>query len=101
MLRRTLLATAALGLGLMTAGGALAAGMDKVKACFVYVGPIGDGGWTYQHHQGALELQKTYGDKVEVPVTCRLDTAEEVSIYEAGGVLQRFAKDFLESRKAA
>ena len=66
MLRRTLLATAALGLGLMTAGGALAAGMDKVKACFVYVGPIGDGGWTYQHHQGALELQKTYGDKVEV-----------------------------------
>lgn len=66
MLRRTLLATAALGLGLMTAGGALAAGMDKVKACFVYVGPIGDGGWTYQHHQGALEVQKTYGDKVEV-----------------------------------
>jgi len=32
-----------------------------------------------------------------VPVTCRLDTAEEVSIYEAGGVLQRFAQDFLES----
>jgi len=34
---------------------------------------------------------------VEVPVTCRLDTAEEVSIYEAGGVLQRFAQDFLAS----
>jgi aconitate hydratase len=33
-----------------------------------------------------------------VPVTCRLDTAEEVSIYEAGGVLQRFARDFLENR---
>jgi hypothetical protein len=32
-----------------------------------------------------------------VPVTCRLDTSEEVSIYEAGGVLQRFAQDFLES----
>jgi len=30
-------------------------------------------------------------------VTCRLDTAEEVSIYEAGGVLQRFAQDFLEA----
>jgi aconitate hydratase len=30
-------------------------------------------------------------------VTCRLDTAEEVAIYEAGGVLQRFAQDFLES----
>jgi simple sugar transport system substrate-binding protein len=66
MLRRTLLATAALGLGLMTAGGALAAGMDKVKACFVYVGPIGDGGWTYQHHQGALAVKEAYGDKVEL-----------------------------------
>ncbi|HRA28252.1 MAG TPA: Fe/S-dependent 2-methylisocitrate dehydratase AcnD [Acinetobacter johnsonii] len=33
---------------------------------------------------------------VEVPVTCRLDTLEEVSVYEAGGVLQRFAQDFLE-----
>ena len=38
--------------------------------------------------------------RVEVPVTCRLDTAEEVSIYEAGGVLQRFAQDFLESVEA-
>ncbi|MFB2650781.1 Fe/S-dependent 2-methylisocitrate dehydratase AcnD [Shewanella mangrovisoli] len=37
------------------------------------------------------------GERVEVPVTCRLDTAEEVSIYSAGGVLQRFAQDFLES----
>ncbi len=66
MLRRTLLATAALGLGLMTAGSAHAAGMDHVKACFVYVGPIGDGGWTFQHHQGALEVQEKFGDKVEV-----------------------------------
>jgi aconitase A len=39
--------------------------------------------------------QPPNGERVEVPVTCRLDTAEEVSIYEAGGVLQRFAQDFL------
>jgi aconitate hydratase len=38
---------------------------------------------------------------VEIPVTCRLDTEEEVSMYEAGGVLQRFAQDFLESNAAA
>ena len=44
-----------------------------------------------------LVIQRKNGEKVEVPVTCRLDTAEEVSIYEAGGVLQRFAQDFLES----
>lgn len=48
-----------------------------------------------------LVIHRRNGERVEVPVTCRLDTAEEVSIYEAGGVLQRFAQDFLESSKAA
>jgi aconitate hydratase len=48
-----------------------------------------------------LVIHRKNVDKVEVPVTCRLDTAEEVSIYEAGGVLQRFAQDFLASTKAA
>ncbi|MCC5853536.1 MAG: Fe/S-dependent 2-methylisocitrate dehydratase AcnD, partial [Alkalimonas sp.] len=43
-----------------------------------------------------LVIHRKNGDELEVPVRCRLDTAEEVSIYEAGGVLQRFAKDFLE-----
>ena len=43
-------------------------------------------------------IHRTNGETVEVPVTCRLDTAEEVSIYEAGGVLQRFAQDFLEAK---
>ncbi|GAB7530021.1 Fe/S-dependent 2-methylisocitrate dehydratase AcnD [Pseudomonas sp. 3A(2025)] len=42
-----------------------------------------------------LVIQRRNGERLEVPVTCRLDTAEEVSIYEAGGVLQRFAQDFL------
>ncbi|MBA5637180.1 Fe/S-dependent 2-methylisocitrate dehydratase AcnD [Duganella sp. LX20W] len=48
-----------------------------------------------------LVIHRRDGSQVNVPVTCRLDTAEEVSIYEAGGVLQRFAQDFLESSKAA
>ncbi|ACR32474.1 Fe/S-dependent 2-methylisocitrate dehydratase AcnD [Burkholderia glumae] len=48
-----------------------------------------------------LVVTRRNGTRVEVPVTCRLDTAEEVSIYEAGGVLQRFAQDFLESSQAA
>ncbi|OZB40915.1 MAG: Fe/S-dependent 2-methylisocitrate dehydratase AcnD [Alishewanella sp. 34-51-39] len=43
-----------------------------------------------------LVINRANGEVVEVPVTCRLDTAEEVSIYEAGGVLQRFAQDFLQ-----
>ncbi|BCV35041.1 Fe/S-dependent 2-methylisocitrate dehydratase AcnD [Shewanella chilikensis] len=43
-----------------------------------------------------LLLHRSNGETVEVPVRCRLDTAEEVTIYEAGGVLQRFAQDFLQ-----
>ncbi len=44
-----------------------------------------------------LVVNLANGETLDVPVTCRLDTAEEVSIYSAGGVLQRFAKDFLEA----
>ena len=43
----------------------------------------------------SLVIRRRNGEMVEVPVTCRLDTAEEALIYEAGGVLQRFAQDFL------
>ncbi|MGS3174369.1 Fe/S-dependent 2-methylisocitrate dehydratase AcnD [Aeromonas sanarellii] len=44
-----------------------------------------------------LVVRRQSGEVLEVPMTCRLDTAEEVSVYEAGGVLQRFAQDFLAS----
>ncbi|MEK2104206.1 aconitate hydratase AcnA, partial [Vibrio parahaemolyticus] len=43
----------------------------------------------------ALVITRSSGEKVDVPVTCRLDTADEVHVYNAGGVLQRFAQDFL------
>ena len=46
-------------------------------------------------------ITRASGESIEVEATCRLDTAEEVSIYEAGGVLQRFAQDFLESSSTA
>ncbi|MBH1986634.1 MAG: Fe/S-dependent 2-methylisocitrate dehydratase AcnD [Burkholderiales bacterium] len=48
-----------------------------------------------------LVITRKNGEVVKVPMTCRLDTAEEVSVYEAGGVLQRFAQDFLAANKAA
>ncbi|MFD2632987.1 Fe/S-dependent 2-methylisocitrate dehydratase AcnD [Idiomarina piscisalsi] len=44
-----------------------------------------------------LTIHRKDGSSQQVPVICRLDTKEEVSIYEAGGVLQRFAQDFLEA----
>ena len=48
-----------------------------------------------------LVINRVNGDVVNVPVKCRLDTAEEVSIYDAGGILQRFAEDFLQSSQGA
>lgn len=42
-----------------------------------------------------LQITRKNGEKLDVTVTCRLDTADEVSVYQAGGVLQRFAQDFL------
>lgn len=48
-----------------------------------------------------LVIHRANGETLRVPVTCRLDSDEEVSIYEAGGVLQRFAQDFLDASKAA
>lgn len=48
------------------------------------------------HCELTLRIKRRNGETVDVPVICRLDTQEEVSIYEAGGVLQRFAQDFLE-----
>jgi simple sugar transport system substrate-binding protein len=52
------------GLALSLAVGA-ASGADKLKVGFIYVGPIGDHGWTYQHDQGRLAVEEALGDKVE------------------------------------
>ena len=63
MNRRHLLATAA---ALMTAMAAPAMAQDEpLKVGFIYVGPVGDGGWTYQHDQGRLAIEAEYGDRVE------------------------------------
>ncbi|CUJ85277.1 BMP family ABC transporter substrate-binding protein [Shimia thalassica] len=56
-----LLTSAAVALGLATT--AMAA--DKTKVGFVYVGPVGDGGWTYEHDQGRKAVVEAFGDKVE------------------------------------
>jgi simple sugar transport system substrate-binding protein len=60
-MRKTLLAAAALLAGSLTAASAA----DKLKVGFIYVGPVGDFGWTYQHEQGRQELIKALGDKIE------------------------------------
>ncbi|PVA07147.1 BMP family ABC transporter substrate-binding protein [Thalassorhabdomicrobium marinisediminis] len=63
MLRRTLLASAAALAGL--SGMAIAEGHEPTKVGFVFVGPVGDGGWTYEHNQARLAVEEHFGDKVE------------------------------------
>ncbi|MEL6510565.1 MAG: BMP family ABC transporter substrate-binding protein [Pseudomonadota bacterium] len=45
--------------------GGAAMAEDPVKVGFIYVGPIGDGGWTYEHNKGRLAVEEHFGDKVE------------------------------------
>jgi hypothetical protein len=49
----------------MAAALGTASAQDKIKACWIYVGPIGDHGWSYQHDQGRLLVEQELGDKVE------------------------------------
>jgi len=58
---KSLLAGAALAVGL---AGAATAG-EKTKVGFIYIGPTGDFGWTYQHDQGRKAIEAAFGDKVE------------------------------------
>ncbi len=60
----------------------------KTKACFIYVGPIGDFGWSYQHDQGRLAVEKALGDAVE---TAYLESVPEGP--DAERALERFARD--------
>jgi simple sugar transport system substrate-binding protein len=62
-----LLTGVAAGIGLSTAlvAGQATAADDPLKVGFVYVGPIGDHGWSYQHDQGRLAVEEHFGDRVE------------------------------------
>src|SRR6056297_4316526 len=55
------LASAAVALGVATS----AMAQDTTKVGFIYVGPVGDGGWTYEHDQGRLAVEEHFGDKVK------------------------------------
>jgi simple sugar transport system substrate-binding protein len=85
-MKKTLFALAATT-AMLVAGAAFA--QDKTKACFIYVGPIGDFGWSYQHHQGALEMQEALGgaDKVEIAY---LESVPEGA--DAERAIERFAR---------
>ena len=83
-MKKTFTALLAGAAALMAAGTAQAA---EAKACFIYVGPIGDFGWSYQHHQGLLAVEKAYGDRVE---TAYLESVPEGA--DAERAIERFAR---------
>ena len=83
MMRATILAAFAMALALPAAQAA-----DAVKAAFVYVGPIGDHGWTYQHDQGRLAVEQAFGDKVE---TLYVENVAEGP--DAERAIERFARE--------
>ncbi|NJM29621.1 MAG: BMP family ABC transporter substrate-binding protein [Rhizobiales bacterium] len=82
---KKLLATAALAA--LAIGVASATASAATKACWVYVGPIGDFGWTYQHHQGLEAVKKEFGDKVETAYV------ENVPEADAERAIERLARD--------
>ena len=63
-MRKILIAATA---AVLAAGAGLfgASAADKLKVGFIYLGPVGDLGWTYQHDLGRLAMVKEFGDKVE------------------------------------
>ena len=77
----------AAGLALALASAA-ASGADKLKVGFVYVGPIGDHGWTWTHDQGRLALEKALGDRVE---TVHIENVAEGP--DAERAIERLARD--------
>lgn len=83
---RKWIATAAT-LALVLGAGSATATADKVKACFVYVGAIGDFGWTYQHDQGRQAVEKALGDKVETTFV------ENVAEADSERAIERLARD--------
>ena len=83
-MKKCLLAAAAAVIAL---SGAAATVSAKTKACWIYVGPIGDHGWSYQHHQGVLAVQKELGDKVETVYV------ESVSEADSERSIERLARD--------
>jgi basic membrane protein A and related proteins len=69
-------------------GASVATAQDKTKACWMYVGPIGDFGYSYQHHQGLLAVQEKFKDQVE---TAYLESVPEGP--DAERALERLARD--------
>jgi len=69
----------------LSATGALAQ-QDTARVGFIYVGPVGDHGWSYQHDQGRQAVEAAFGDKVETTFV------ESVPESDAERAIEQFAR---------
>jgi simple sugar transport system substrate-binding protein len=88
MNRRKLLALAAFAASLSLAAGPAARAEEPLKVGFIYVGPVGDAGWTYAHDQGRLAMEKALGAKVK---TTYVESVPEGA--DAERVIRKLAAD--------
>ena len=86
-MKKTLTAILAASVLSLSASVASAASEGKTKACFIYIGPTGDFGWTYQHDEGRKAVEAAFGDKVE---TAYLENVPESA--EAQRPIEGFAR---------
>ena len=86
-MKKILLSTATLGAALAMSLMAPVAASAATKVCAIYVGPIGDFGWSYQHHQGLLAVKAKFGDEVE---TAHLESVPEGA--DAERAIERLAR---------
>ena len=96
MNRRHLMTASALALGLAAAGPAFAD--DPLKVGFIYIGPVGDHGWTFTHDQARLAVEEHFGDRVETSfvenVPYGADAERVMSQMALSGVEMIFATSF-------
>ncbi len=84
-MKKIMLSAAVLALAL--GAGAASAQAEKLKACWIYVGPVGDYGWSYQHDQGRQAVVTALGDKVETVFV------ESVPEADSATAIERMARD--------
>ena len=77
-----------LGAGIALGAASITFAADPLKVAFVYLGPVGDGGWTYQHDLGRLALEKEFGDKIK---TTYVENVPETA--DAERVIRQLAVD--------
>jgi basic membrane protein A and related proteins len=97
-MKKLMLSAAVVAMALGAASVSANAAADRFKACWIYIGSVGDFGWTYQHNEGTKLVEKTLGDKVEVVRVENVPEADSAGAIDAWPVMA--AKSFSQHHSA-